>query len=103
MTKRAKTKHVSKAAAAAKHVRANGEPKRTKVSVALAPRDLAWAAGEAAERGVSLSQVFQEALQGFERKTKLVKLLEVVGGDADITDEDLKRVDVEWRAVGFCP
>jgi hypothetical protein len=97
----ARTKVSSKVAAAARRRGANGEPMKTKVSVAIAPKDLAWAEHEAHARQTSVSAVFSEALHRIQRDKALRKLLDELGGTDDITDEDMAKLYAQWRAAGL--
>jgi hypothetical protein len=84
--------------------RGRPEVPRNKVSIAIAPEDLAWAIDTARMLGVSVSSLFTDGLELYRRKYNLGKLLEVLWPDEPpLTDEDRQAVRDEWASVGFKP
>jgi hypothetical protein len=78
----------------------NPEHYRNKVSIAVAPEDLAWVTRLAADRNVSVSSIFSEALHMLKRYIDLDALLELMGGISDIPPEVQAEVDAELREAG---
>jgi hypothetical protein len=69
--------------------------------VSIAASDIAWVTERAAERGVPVSAIFQEALELYRRDWKLEHLIKVTGGSDDITEADIEAVRDEYRALGI--
>jgi len=76
---------------------------RNKVSIAVAPEDLAWATTTARSLGLSVSGLYSKALENFKRRHDLSQLLERIGGTSDITEEDREAIRAEWREAGLLP
>jgi hypothetical protein len=79
----------------------SGLDPKTKLSVSIAASDIAWVTERAAERGVPVSAIFQEALELYRRDWKLEHLIKVTGGSDDITEADIEAVRDEYRALGI--
>jgi hypothetical protein len=74
---------------------------KVKVSVSLSHRQLAYVNERAEALGTTASGVIQDALELSTRKFHLERLLETIGGDGDITDEDMNALYAQWRAAGL--
>lgn len=79
------------------------EPTQAKVSIAIPAEEIEWAKAHAERLHCSVSSVFAEGLALYKRRYDLGKLLEVLGGTDDITDEIRAEVDAEFREAGIIP
>jgi K+/H+ antiporter YhaU regulatory subunit KhtT len=73
-----------------------------KLSVSLAPEEIAWVRRKADETSSNVSAVLSEAVRQQRRMEALDALLDELG-TGDITVEDVVAVIAEWSAAGTSP
>ena len=80
-----------------------GAPSKARVTIVIAPQDLAWVERAAKRQRTSVSAIINAGVAELKRTEAFQRCLDAAGGTDDITDDDMAATYAEWRAAGLIP
>jgi hypothetical protein len=80
-----------------------GEPNKARVTIVIAPHDLAWVESAAKREHTSVSAVINAGVAELKRAEAFNRCLRAASGTDDITDHDMAEAYARWRSAGLIP
>jgi hypothetical protein len=78
-----------------------GEPSKERVTIVIAPSDLAWVEQEAERLQTSVSAVIGAGVVSLKRDAAWKRCFAAIGDADELTDEERARFDAEFRELGL--